>query len=368
MLKRPTARRALTLSCTSQPITGMKTLLRTRVLSFMLLCLLCMGVRYGAAQDLSIGLTGLQDTGPLNWADDNWFLRGIVIDAGAVPLGALSNELNFTTVSQFPRVDPMPPSDISDGNFIRWYRKTGSTINVGDVAGVEFFDLMCPSGTVCTQSGTIPVALGNNLAWAPETGGVLGGPLPVELVGFDALVSDGDVLLSWQTASETDNAGFHIEHKQGHRFVDAGFVEGAGTTAEAQTYAFRIPDPEPGRHTFRLKQLDLNGAFEYSAEVEVTVDVPGTHHLGAAYPNPLGLDVAASSLARFGLILARAQHVKVELFNALGQKVALVHDGILPAQQTHTFTIEGTDQPTGLYLYRVTGETFSQSKTLTILR
>ncbi|MEM6337470.1 MAG: hypothetical protein AAF752_12950, partial [Bacteroidota bacterium] len=43
--------------------------------------------------------------------------------------------------------------------------------------------------------------------------GLENGALPVELAAFDA-VSDGpDVVLSWQTASETNNAGFAVEQK-----------------------------------------------------------------------------------------------------------------------------------------------------------
>ncbi|MDX1440231.1 MAG: hypothetical protein R3284_10040, partial [Rubricoccaceae bacterium] len=83
--------------------------------------------------------------------------------------------------------------------------------------------------------------------------------VPVELTSFDAQVSGDDVVLSWETASETNNAGFEVQLKQGNDWQVLGFVEGNGTTTEAQTYSYRAEDMDVGTHTFRLKQIDYDG-------------------------------------------------------------------------------------------------------------
>src|SRR5690606_32421823 len=102
--------------------------------------------------------------------------------------------------------------------------------------------------------------------------------LPVELSSFTATLDGEAVVLRWETASETNNAGFEVEYAAVETRRGASlpwqrlaFVDGAGTTATAQTYAYRAEGLSPGRYAFRLRQVDFDGAFVYGPEVEVTV-------------------------------------------------------------------------------------------------
>jgi choice-of-anchor B domain-containing protein len=87
--------------------------------------------------------------------------------------------------------------------------------------------------------------------------------LPVELVRFDAAPDGPDAaVLTWETAAEENNAGFEIEHSaDGVDFRRAGFVEARGP---GTPYRFRLDGLAPGRHFFRLRQLDHGGAATYS--------------------------------------------------------------------------------------------------------
>ncbi len=189
------------------------------------------------------------------------------------------------------------------------------------------------------------------------------GVLPVELTDFNA-VSDGrGIWLEWTTASETNNAGFEIEHSTViDEWTTLAFVDGHGTTSEPQHYSYRLADPAPGLHRFRLRQIDFDGAYEYSSRVEVIRDVPGTHVLSEAYPNPFNPQTT------FTLALARAQHVQVQVFDALGRHIDMLHEGVLPADVIHRFTLGGTGLPTGIYLYRVTGENFAQTRQVMLIK
>lgn len=188
--------------------------------------------------------------------------------------------------------------------------------------------------------------------------------LPVEFVSFDAQVDAGAVELSWETASEINNAGFQVEYRPADQpaFAPLGFVEGAGSTTAPQHYAYSIDDLEPGRYLFRLKQIDLDGAFKYTDELEVTVEVPGTHFLSNAYPNPF------NPQAHFSLVVPTEQTVRVELFDALGRSVSLLHDGVVEADTPVRFVLQGEDLPSGTYLYRATGETFSEAKQVVLAK
>ena len=64
-------------------------------------------------------------------------------------------------------------------------------------------------------------------------------PLPVELTSFDATADQDRVVLAWNTATETNNAGFEIERsRDGQVFKKIGFVSGTGTTQEEQWYQY----------------------------------------------------------------------------------------------------------------------------------
>jgi hypothetical protein len=46
-------------------------------------------------------------------------------------------------------------------------------------------------------------------------------PLPVELASFEGVATDGSARLTWQTATETNNAGFDVQRQKARR-LDAG--------------------------------------------------------------------------------------------------------------------------------------------------
>lgn len=107
--------------------------------------------------------------------------------------------------------------------------------------------------------------------------------LPVKLSGFKGLSGFAGNTLSWVSENETDNAGFEIERStDGVQFEKIGFVSGKGNSSR-QEYSFADQVNVPATAYYRLKQLDVNGSFTYSAVVIVRrsqgLDLQ-------AYPNP----------------------------------------------------------------------------------
>ncbi len=188
--------------------------------------------------------------------------------------------------------------------------------------------------------------------------------LPVELMSFNATVNGDTATLQWVTSSETNNAGFELQMRADgeSEYHALGFVEGHGTTTEVQTYTFIVPNLDPGAYAFRLKQIDFDGAFEYSDEIQVTVAVPGTHLLTSAYPNPF------NPQARFSLSVAQTQNVNVSVYDALGRRVLNLFDGVMAAGSAHPFALDGRGLATGLLFIRATGETFAASQAVTLVR
>lgn len=194
---------------------------------------------------------------------------------------------------------------------------------------------------------------------------VMSATLPVELTRFDALRDGSDVLLNWETASELNNAGFEVQLRSvsaeqnlssSWRVID--FVEGYGTTEMPQSYQYRMANLEPGRHLFRLKQIDYDGTFEYSPEVETFIEIRNSLFLQPPYPNPF------SGQTHFTVSVAKAQNVDVSVYDMLGRQVAVVWAGRMEKQQVHRLAISLGNQPAGLYFLHVDGEHFAKTTPL----
>ncbi|MFC2085644.1 T9SS type A sorting domain-containing protein [Bacteroidota bacterium] len=189
------------------------------------------------------------------------------------------------------------------------------------------------------------------------------GLLPVELTSFEALVDQNAVVLSWQTGSETNNAGFSVEQEIGSdAFAELAFVEGHGTTFEMQTYRYAIRDLDVGVHRFRLKQVDFDGSFEYSSVVEAAVAIPDQFLIEAAYPNPFN----PTTTIRFAV--ASEQHVEVTLVNAAGQSIRSLLSGTVAANTMQQIAIDASGLPSGTYLVHFEGNGLSASERIVLMK
>jgi hypothetical protein len=179
--------------------------------------------------------------------------------------------------------------------------------------------------------------------------------LPVSLVRFEAAASGAMATLMWETASETSNAGFEVHHaRDDGPFARIGFVEGAGTVLALRTYRYSVAGLGMGLHRFRLRQVDFDGRGTLSPEVGVFVPHAGRADV-SVYPNPFNPN------AQMTLVLRDAQPVRVEVYDTVGRRVALLHEGMLDAERVHGFAFDASGLPGGLYVFQATGTRFTAS-------
>ncbi len=262
---------------------------------------------------------------------------GWITNAGSCPDG-LIDDLRLWTVAQAPTLGVLTGTEpnleiyykldegISCGN------NTGVTTAV-DAAGLggnnngilSHFDL---SSSSCQSNWSVPA-----------------GVLPVELTDFSAQLVKGKTKLKWQTASELNNAGFHLQRSpDGKNWQDLAFLPGHGTTHEAQSYTYTDERPLPGLNYYRLRQVDYDGAFEYSKVVSVEMERDGSGI--SLYPNP------ATGTVTLALHTDYTGEASLKLYNLTGQQV-----------KTQVLTLEGgafrseiglDGLPAGVYLAEVT--------------
>lgn len=186
-------------------------------------------------------------------------------------------------------------------------------------------------------------------------------PIPVELTSFTASASGNNVILNWSTATETNNQGFDVERKaSGSEFQSVGFVSGSGTTTEIRNYSFN-DEVSNGNYVYRLKQLDFDGTFEYSNEIEVDVNIPAVYALEQNYPNPFN----PSTTINFSL--ANEGFVKLAVYNTLGQEVmTLVNE--VKESGAHSVTFDASLLTSGAYFYKLETAQFSQTKKMLLTK
>jgi hypothetical protein len=188
--------------------------------------------------------------------------------------------------------------------------------------------------------------------------------LPVEMASFDATQNGDEVQLSWKTASEKNNAGFEVQRSvDGSAFQQVGFVEGSGTTSSAQRYSFTDGDVpfEASDVDYRLKQVDTDGSAEYSDVRTVTLQAPKTVEIVSTAPNPAG------ERARVLYQLPEQGKVELNVFNALGQRVAQVVNGV-QTEGRKAQVIDTSDLSSGVYFVRLRAQGQTLTQRITVVK
>lgn len=115
-------------------------------------------------------------------------------------------------------------------------------------------------------------------------------PLSVGLGMFTAIKTDNNTVdLDWTTMTEQNSKGFEIERSvDGRNWSSIGFVSSQADNGNSRTslkYAYEDLQPNTGYNYYRLKQLEVNGNFEYSDVRKVFFD-DQTQNTITIYPNP----------------------------------------------------------------------------------
>ena len=172
--------------------------------------------------------------------------------------------------------------------------------------------------------------------------------IPVELSSFTAAADENSVTLNWSTASETNNSGFAVERKTSldERWKEIGFVPGFGTTTQRKSYTFLDKNLTMGSYSYRIKQTDLDGTFEYSSAVVVEVNRPEKYTLAQNFPNPFN----PATTIEFSI--PQVSNVVIDIYNVIGERVASLVNKTLDAGY-HRINFDAKNLPSGTYVYQL---------------
>jgi hypothetical protein len=186
--------------------------------------------------------------------------------------------------------------------------------------------------------------------------------LPVELLSYTAKVIDNSVQLSWETATEINNFGFEIERKTDNTiWENIGFAPGHCNSTSLNSYLFTDNTPKSGtKFKYRLKQIDLNGKYEFTNEIEIEI-VPSEFTLFQNYPNPF------NPTTKIRYQLPNESKVVIKIYNILGSEVMeLVND----KKEAGVYEVEfnADNLSSGTYIYKINADNFVQTKKMILLK
>ncbi|KAA3662996.1 MAG: T9SS C-terminal target domain-containing protein, partial [Calditrichaeota bacterium] len=189
--------------------------------------------------------------------------------------------------------------------------------------------------------------------------------IPVELTSFGGQSMENGVLLSWSTASESENLGFHIYRSQS---PDKDFVKvteelipGEVNSTDGRSYHWTDVNVQPGMtYYYKLADINLDGMQTFHGPITVTFSsvtsidemaMPLQFKLDQNYPNPF------NPVTTIRFALPESKHVKLTIFNTSGQLVYQLINASLSAG-AHTAIWNANDMngnrvASGLYVYRL---------------
>ena len=97
--------------------------------------------------------------------------------------------------------------------------------------------------------------------------------LPVKFIGFNAARQNNNVLIDWSTAQEENSSHFDVERSfNGASWTTIGTVTSVGNSSTVQKYAYTDRGVTASVVYYRVKQVDLDGHFEYTVVRSVKMD------------------------------------------------------------------------------------------------
>lgn len=269
----------------------------------------------------------------------------------SLEIGGASTSFDLSTSTLNLAVEGLAGKGVDDGNdhinIIGDATLGGSIVNISFEGGFtpssgQSFQFITVSGTT-TGSPTFNLPVPPpGLAYSMSSSGgvhtldVSTSPFPVEFLSIHVEQKKNAALVSWETASESNNEGFVVQRSRDGMVWEAlDFVPGSGTSQTIKAYKYLDYTATEGRTQYRLQQWDLDGQVNYSNAVELTI-VSSLQGALKVYPIP-----ATSHLTTEGV------EGTVRLLNSLGQVVA---EGITDGSP-HKFEVSAL--PDGLYYLQV---------------
>jgi hypothetical protein len=235
----------------------------------------------------------------------------------AVGNGSLTSTAMFTVSG--PTLNVYDNSTVYIGNennvYYNWSNYNGTPTTNSNSNATKSYST---SSNTMNCGGTHAHACAMPYLYGPSNltiqGTVSGTTLPVVLVGFSATLNNNNTTsIEWSTKIEENVSRFDIERSaDGSNWSVIGTVSAVGNTVNGANYSYIDPSPLSGVNYYRLKMVDLDAKYGYTA---IKVVRSGSVSSISFFPNP------ARDFVNVSLGSGTSGQVTVRLFSQSGQLV-----------------------------------------------
>ncbi len=146
-------------------------------------------------------------------------------------------------------------------------------------------------------------------------------------------------------------------------WTTVGSVPGAGTSNSPKSYSFTDRVSAAGSYSYRIKQIDNNGAFTYSQEIQVEVGLaPKVFTLLQNYPNPF------NPTTTIEFAVPGDGRATLRVYNTIGQEVATLFNDNAKGGEYYQATFDASRLASGVYFARLQFGSTMQIKKLMLLK
>ncbi len=248
--------------------------------------------------------------------------------------------------------------------------RIGSSYSHLDETTYSAFDpnaLMTPriGNEVIHQVGPIVCGMFSDMGW--PLGPSCAAYFNVAVVGFESEDrGNRQYQISWAETRVADIDSYELAL----RYFDEPPIVQTIPSEGAQRYEVSLRDlvggeVEVGNYAIALSYIRRDGERVVVGETEFTIPLRRSFELAEIYPNPF------SNQANIKLTVREAQTFRVEVYNALGQQVAVLYDQQRPANDPRPITFDAAKLgtlPSGRYFFRVIGRSFEETRSAVFVR
>lgn len=196
-------------------------------------------------------------------------------------------------------------------------------------------------------------------------------PLPVQMSSFSANATNEGIQIMWRVESEINNLRFNLYRSTEKDVVGTvvASIEGRGTTAEPMTYRFMDRSVEDGvTYFYSISDVDIDGSEHFYHRVATAVAgfnpssaVIEKYALHQNYPNPFNPTTEISFTIR------ENGFVTMTVYDLQGREVSKLVNGKYIAG-THRVSFDGSNLPTGVYVYKLQTNQFTTLKKMLLVK
>jgi hypothetical protein len=168
-------------------------------------------------------------------------------------------------------------------------------------------------------------------------------------------------LIEWTSADNSEAIKYSVEKSiSGTNY----FTITTLSSEKQQDFVYSFidsPGPEDKVVYYRIKQVNSDGSISYSSQVKIGQGIIETFDIKQNFPNPFNPNT------KITVEMFEDSYAEIIVYNLEGKEIELLHKGFLKKGE-HYFSFDGSNLPSGVYLYTVSTPSFSQTKKMLLAK